>query len=116
MYPSELRPGQRPCPYCGVEMECDEVDIGIGCIQCGPYHCWDCGASEIGPERYKKGETREQSNLRLGLDADEAKTGFYKGRISPHANMVDGVLVDHHTAKKFYEIGLLDPKPDSVEK
>jgi hypothetical protein len=40
----------RECPYCKSEMEADFVDVGVGMVQCGPYHCYDCGASEIGPE------------------------------------------------------------------
>ncbi|WP_267379330.1 hypothetical protein [Bacillus sp. GM_Baccil_2] len=38
------------CPYCKSEMEADWVDVGVGMVQCGPYHCYECGASEIGPE------------------------------------------------------------------
>lgn len=36
------------CPYCGTECEADWVDVGVGVIQCGPYYCENCGASEIG--------------------------------------------------------------------
>jgi len=38
------------CPYCTEEMEADWVDVGVGMVQCGPYHCYSCNASEIGPE------------------------------------------------------------------
>lgn len=38
------------CPYCKEVMECDTVDVGVGHVQCGPYHCYSCHASEIGPE------------------------------------------------------------------
>ena len=38
------------CPYCGDEMDTDWVDNGIGMVQCGPYHCQKCHASEIGPQ------------------------------------------------------------------
>ncbi|MBG9837927.1 MULTISPECIES: hypothetical protein [Bacillus cereus group] len=38
------------CPYCKSKMEADWVDVGVGMVQCGPYHCYECGASEIGPE------------------------------------------------------------------
>lgn len=38
------------CPYCGDECNADFVDNGVGMVQCGPYHCFSCGASEIGPE------------------------------------------------------------------
>lgn len=40
----------KPCPYCSESMEADWVDVGVGMVQCGPYHCQACGASEIGPE------------------------------------------------------------------
>lgn len=40
----------RDCPYCKSEMDADWVDVGVGMVQCGPYHCYYCGASEIGPE------------------------------------------------------------------
>ena len=88
------------CPYCGLLMDCDSVDIGVGFQQCGPYYCDGCGASEIGPE----GVTRS-------CDADEAQTGFYKNRHSPYANTVDGNLVSHRVAKAAYRVGRLDPKP-----
>ncbi|WP_419962149.1 hypothetical protein [Psychrobacillus sp. BM2] len=41
---------ERECPYCNESMEADFVDVGVGMVQCGPYHCESCGASEIGPE------------------------------------------------------------------
>lgn len=96
--------GQDPrvvaCPYCEMPMECDTVDIGIGYQQCGPFHCYDCGASEIGPH-----------DNASDLDADEQRTGFYKSRISPHANTVRGHLVNHHVALAAYRVGMLDKKP-----
>lgn len=36
------------CPYCNNDCEADWVDVGIGMVQCGPYYCDNCGASEIG--------------------------------------------------------------------
>jgi hypothetical protein len=94
------------CPYCGEEMECDWVDIGVGCVQCGPYHCDNCGASEMGPEDVLDDVTDE-----------ECKTGYYKGgRNSPYANQVGGLLVDHKTALGLYRWGLLDPKPCDGER
>ena len=87
------------CPYCGAEMEADWVDVGVGVVQCGPYHCDGCYASEIGPEGSEGGATDE-----------ELKVGFYQGKISPYANTVNGNLVDHKTAKAAYDIGLLDDK------
>ncbi len=83
-------------------MEADWVDVGVGMVQCGPYHCFACSASEIGPEREKVEAT---------LDEDERRTNFYKGRISPHANQHRGVPVSHkvadalYRAKHFAELG-----------
>lgn len=37
------------CPYCGAECEADWCDVGVGMVQCGPYHCEKCLASEAGP-------------------------------------------------------------------
>lgn len=64
------------CPYCNHEMTCDEVDIGVGIQQCGPYGCENCHAVEIGPERpYPRDPTFEAK-----LDEDERRTGVYKGK------------------------------------
>lgn len=83
------------CPYCQAEMDADYVDIGVGFQQCGPFHCVNCGASEIGPEF---------DEVKATLDADELRTRFYKDRISPLANQVDGVIVDHNTADTLYRM------------
>jgi hypothetical protein len=93
------------CPYCGEIIYCDEVDIGIGYQQCGPYHCENCGASEIHP------------NDTLPLDEDEQETGFYKNRISPIANQTnDGKLVNHKKALELYPFGMLkNCKPNFLE-
>jgi hypothetical protein len=116
------------CPYCNGEMEADYVDNGIGMVQCGPYHCYGCEASEIGPELfdwyYKDREGSTLYVIKPGEDGwghpvlkpghpfsdIELETGFYKGRISPYANTVNGELVDHKEAKEMYNIGLLDEK------
>lgn len=87
------------CPYCGTAMVCDWCDVGVGSVQCGPYHCDDCGASEIGPERLEEG---------FEATDEEMATGFYRNRHSPLANTVNGTLVDHKTAKRAYELGVLD--------
>ena len=127
----------RPCPYCKTDMEADWVDVGVGMVQCGPYHCYSCGASEIGPELYdwyykdREGETIYLTGKRkyfgwakkkFKFEGDpvlmpghpfktqELETGFYQGKISPYANTVNGELVDHITAKEMYNIGLLDEK------
>lgn len=35
------------CPYCNSDCEADWVDVGIGMVQCGPYHCQSCNAYEL---------------------------------------------------------------------
>lgn len=83
----------RPCPYCEELMDADWVDVGVGMLQCGPYHCFACKASEIGPEL---------ENIRHTLDEDELRTGFYKSRISPLANQRHGMPIDYKTADALY--------------
>lgn len=70
-------------------------------VQCGPYHCESCLASEIHPYDTRK------------LTEKEEETGWYEPHtpVSEHANTVMGALVDHKTAKKAYRLGLLDSKP-----
>lgn len=74
-------------------MEADWVDVGVGFVQCGPYHCDCCGASEIGPEREKVEAT---------LSDEEKRTNFYRSRISPHANTIAGKIVTHRQADAHY--------------
>ncbi|EOV9525610.1 hypothetical protein JC777_00215 (plasmid) [Bacillus cytotoxicus] len=115
----------RECPYCKSYMEADWVDVGVGMVQCGPYHCYECGASEIGPElsdwyyKDREGETIYLDGwypvLKLNhpFSEMELETGYYdpsKNKVSPYANTVNGVLVDHVTAKAAYNLGLLDKK------
>ncbi len=82
-----------PCPYCGTLCDADWVDVGVGLVQCGPYHC-DCGASEIGPH-----DTPRQ------LTEAEADTGWYEPGEPPgsSANVVDGKIVDWKTAQEVYK-------------
>ena len=61
------------CPYCGYEMACDEVDIGVGYQQCGPYGCESCHAVEI------TGRWPLRPEFEVTLDEDEKRTGVYKG-------------------------------------
>lgn len=61
------------CPYCGHLMVCDEVDIGVGFQQCGPYGCDNCHAVEI-VRPYPRDPAFEAT-----LDEDERRTGCYKG-------------------------------------
>ena len=113
-------PSQK-CPYCSNDCEADWVDVGVGMVQCGPYHCEVCHASEIGPEKRKwfKLEKVDGEYKTIWLEGapfndNEKKYGWYDpekgGKISPYANTVGGKLVDHITAKEAYNIGLLDEK------
>lgn len=89
------------CPYCGCnDCDADHVDVGVGHIQCGPYYCPECGASEI------------SSLDKRELTQAEELTGWYRPFSPPseHANTCGGQLVDHKTAKKLYDVGLLDKK------
>jgi MinD superfamily P-loop ATPase len=90
------------CPYCGADCSesADFVDIGVGEMQCGPYYCHNCGACEIGPH-----------DVPVELSTDEIKTGWY-GVDRAHltsAPTVGGLPIDHVTARKLYEMGILHP-------
>lgn len=128
------------CPYCKTEMSADWVDVGVGSVQCGPYHCTACGASEIGPElddwcykdrdgytirlldkrRYvpaikRKVQWRSKTVLKPNhpFSDKELEIGFYEPKtkkVSPYANTLNGELVNHIDAKALYNIGLLDEK------
>lgn len=84
-----------PCPYCQFPMEADYVDVGVGMQQCGPHCCDGCGASEIGPE-YSEFKAAGK------LDPDEERTGYYRNRISPHANQHNGKVITHRQADALY--------------
>lgn len=91
------------CPFCKFEQcEADWVHNGVALVQCGPFHCDKCGATEMGPE------VRDESRL----TEEERSAGWYK---ADNASMtcaptVGGVLVgNHQVAKVLYEVGLLDP-------
>ncbi|MMZ64521.1 hypothetical protein D1872_268590 [compost metagenome] len=45
-----------------------------------------------------------------GIELDKGWYDPSKKTVSPYANTVGGVLVDHRTAKAMYDIGLLDEK------
>lgn len=96
-------PALRSCPYCGKPCEADWVDVGIGEVQCGPYVCDFCNASEMGPEAAEPGFVVPEGS----------KGGWYPpdGPVSPHANTCEGQIVRHQVAKGLYRMGLLDKKP-----
>ena len=87
-------PPTEKCPYCSEPCEADFVDIGVGFQQCGPYHCLNCGASEIGPHD----APRE-------LTEDEKKHRWYAPGKPPseHANMLDGRIVSHRQMEAAYK-------------
>ncbi len=82
------------CPYCRIHCDADWVDVGVGMIQCGPYHCEQCGASEIGPND----EPRE-------LTPREEKHGWYGPNSKPgsSANVIGGKHVSHVAMRETYK-------------
>lgn len=82
------------CPYCQVVCEADFVDIGVGFTQCGPYHCEQCGASEIGPHDKER-----------PLSEDENRTGWYAPGAEPgsSANVIGGKVVTHRQMTETYK-------------
>lgn len=88
------QPPTEKCPYCQAVCEADFVDIGVGFTQCGPFHCDQCGASEIGP--YDK--------ERL-LSDDEKRTGWYAPGAEPgsSANVIGGKVVTHRQMLRTYK-------------
>lgn len=100
------RPDLAICLYCGFDScEADHCDVGIGMVQCGPYYCPQCRASEISSL-----DNRE-------LTPREKETGWFQpgSPVSDVANTVNGQLVDHREAKQMYDIGLLDLKKSGRE-
>ena len=82
------------CPYCGTVCRADFVDIGVGMQQCGPFHCDECGASEIGPYDAER-----------PLSDAERKAGWY-GPGQPAgstANVIHGRVVSHVQARAAYQ-------------
>ena len=81
------------CPYCGAVCRADFVDIGVGMQQCGPYHCDNCHASEIGPYDEER-----------PLSEDEGRTGWYAPESAPgsSANVIDGRIVGYVQARNAY--------------
>lgn len=81
------------CPYCKAICRADFVDVGVGFQQCGPYHCVECGASEIGPFD----EERPLTEL-------EKDTGWYAPDTKPgsSANVIGGRIVSHVEARRAY--------------
>lgn len=89
---SEPEPREH-CPYCGSECEADFCDVGVGFIQCGPYHCEICGASEIGAYDAER-----------PLTPTEKSFGWYAPGSMPgsSANVIGGKIVGHEVARDAY--------------
>ncbi len=64
-----------PCPYCGEICSAEFVDVGVGMVQCTPYHCHGCNATEMGP-----GTTPSRP-----LTDDEKRTGWTIAELEPTA-------------------------------
>lgn len=81
------------CPYCGAICRADFVDIDVGFQQCGPYHCDNCFAVQIGAYD----EPRE-------LTADEERTRWYAPGAEPgsSANVIAGRVVSHVQMRDTY--------------
>ncbi len=84
----------KSCPYCKKDCHADWVDVGVGYIQCAPYYCQNCHASEIGA--YDKPRV---------LTAQEESIGWYApdSEIGSSANVIDGKIVSHHEATRVYK-------------
>lgn len=82
-----------PCPYCKIPCRADFVDIGVGFQQCGPFHCEQCGASEIGPFDEER-----------PLSEREKDTGWYAPHSEPgsSANVIHGKIVSHVQMRQAY--------------
>lgn len=87
------------CPYCGAMCDADWVDVGVGLVQAGPYHCQNCHASEAGPYD----TPREQPDLNKA--ALEAQFGWYAPNSPPgsSANTFMGQIIGHQEAKALYQ-------------
>ena len=81
------------CPYCNTVCRADFVDVGVGFTQCGPFHCDNCGATEIGPYDEER-----------PLTEAEQKRGWYAPGSEPgsSANVIAGKVVSHVQMRQVY--------------
>jgi hypothetical protein len=99
-----IRPGDTTvCPYCG-EAGCSAewVDVGVGMVQAGPFHCEACGAFELGP--YDD----------MTPTQEERRVGWYSPTRTEMPNTVstlDGRFLDSQTALSMYRQGLVEQVP-----
>ena len=87
--------GKQNCPYCeNPDCYADWVDVGVGYVQCGPFYCTKCNASEIG--------TYDEDRA---LTEREEKTGWYEPGSIPgsSANVINGQIVSQSTMKAVYQ-------------
>lgn len=86
-----------PCPYCRATCECDLVDVGVGFVQCGPYHCEACGAIERGAY-----DDSPEDQARV-----DTKTGWFPPSEDPRpgssANMIAGRLATVGETRTLYQ-------------
>lgn len=98
------------CPYCQTRCTADFVDVGVGMLQCGPYHCDNCLASEIGPydkthNPFKLTFAEEPPDPRARvLTKQESDTGWYAPDSPPgsSANVIGGKVVSHVQMRDTY--------------
>jgi len=100
------------CPYCNARCDADWCDVGVGEIQCGPFHCNRCGASEIGPydeyvNPFRQRILPDGRDLNKGrvLTQEESDKGWYAPESMPgsSANVIDGNVVSHSVMKDTYQ-------------
>lgn len=94
---------KRTCPYCGDEhCEADWVDVGVGFVQAGPFHCYACGATEIGS--YDSSSPSET----------ERNVGWYvpnSPNLPDTISTINGEFIDADTALAMYRRGAVDKVP-----
>jgi hypothetical protein len=99
-----IRPGDTTvCPYCG-EGGCSAewVDVGVGMVQAGPFHCEACGAFELGP--YDD----------MTPSDEERRVGWYsptRTELPCTVSTLDGRFLDSQTALSMYRQGLVEQVP-----
>lgn len=82
------------CPYCENDTYADFVDVGVGMIQCGPFHCENCKSYQIGPHDDHK-----------DLTEIEEKTGWYEpltDKKYSSGNVKNNEFISHEEARKDY--------------
>lgn len=93
----------KTCPYCGnSQCEAEFTDVGVGYVQTGPYHCYECGATQIGP--YDK----------MTPTPEESACGWYapsREQWPDTVSTIDGRYVDPQTARDLYCAGLVAQTP-----